>query len=1072
MAVSFKVPSSPRKDIFQIENFMGVDLTNTGSNIDEVRSPNAENMVRFVPGKVRKRMGYQTQVEFSTGTDVNRAKNTSSEWKEFDISAETRAEAQTIFELYETIPANTQFNIFINIEAVGSYRILIADSSMGWSIVGTLENPKKTKGRVFHYTVSEAFTSLKAYRTAPAQEGDYLKIKNLRVCLKTSASDEDEWETIGWKAAPEDTGKTFVKTESTEAVYGCHNLKVGTFNGNRVIGVNRARNTSSEWKRISGTDTSHIYLYDVIPIGTKIKIQFDYRNATGGLPIGIYHESGSPLARITDQEGTVSVEYTAEDYNSNNIEFYGISGELDFEYRNFIVSYSDNDEEITWSKAPEDENGTFPIEDVYLLDYENTALVPNFTDAINGTASDTYRTLSHGINNEFGTAGGLTFVSFVASASAYNGATPYTKQVYGYVRTSILNSETKNKYSFEWASDNVSDRKYNIVLNLADNEYVDLVMYEFAALEREVCQLSCNVRNIEVRKATLKDSFDIFSDYYLYHIGSKIYMRKGSDPAISLISSEMNKHISKSWQIGDYLYIIDGVSFKRFNKETESIEPVYGSGYVPTITIAKSPSGGGVPLDAFNMLQPKFIEMFEGDSGSTNYQLSVGQLDANGTRVWVMNSLGDFIELEEGTDFTVYAYDGIISFTTAPGVSPITGEDNVKIQATKTISDYADRINKCTIGTLFGVNGASDRLFLSGNPDHRNWDFYSSDNDPTYFPDTGYSSLGLETSAIVGYSKVNNYLATHKDEMESEQNVLVREGDLLVKNVEYGERKFEFSDPAFKIINTIQGASAYGKYTFCNLQNEPIFLTKSGLYAITAQDITGEKYGQNRSFYLNGQLTKEPNLDKAMATVYNDMYILAVNDKLYILDGLQPVQTDKSMPYATRQYVGFYCTNVPANIIFTQDDALWFGTTDGKICKFATDVEDLNSYNDDGKPIYCCWETPDLDGKLFYKNKTFRYIAIRMMKAIKTSVVLKAMKKGAWQDIKEDSSSGILFDFENIDFELFSFSTDNSEKVSHAKMRVKKVDKARFKAENGNLNEPFGLFNFALEYIESGNYKG
>jgi len=82
MAVSFKVPKSPKRDIFVIDEFMGVDLTNTGSNIDENKSPNAENMVRYVPGKVRKRTGFQTNVLFSDAKDINRAKNTSDEWVE------------------------------------------------------------------------------------------------------------------------------------------------------------------------------------------------------------------------------------------------------------------------------------------------------------------------------------------------------------------------------------------------------------------------------------------------------------------------------------------------------------------------------------------------------------------------------------------------------------------------------------------------------------------------------------------------------------------------------------------------------------------------------------------------------------------------------------------------------------------------------------------------------------------------------------------------------------------------------------------------------------------------------
>ena len=202
------------------------------------------------------------------------------------------------------------------------------------------------------------------------------------------------------------------------------------------------------------------------------------------------------------------------------------------------------------------------------------------------------------------------------------------------------------------------------------------------------------------------------------------------------------------------------------------------------------------------------------------------------------------------------------------------------------------------------------------------------------------------------------------------------------------------------------------------------------------------------------------------------MYVLALNNQLYILDGLQATRTDKSEPYATRQYVGYYCKNVPAICLWTDNDSLWFGTGDGKVCFFNNDIEALESYNDDGEPIYCCWETPDLDGKLFYKNKTFRYFAIRMMKVLRTSVSLWSEKLGAWTFIKEDKTAGLTFDFENIDFDAFTFSTDRSEKVVHTKVRVKKVDKARFRVENGKINEPFGLIDLALEYVESGNYKG
>src|SRR5699024_4920608 len=114
-----------------------------------------------------------------------------------------------------------------------------------------------------------------------------------------------------------------------------------------------------------------------------------------------------------------------------------------------------------------------------------------------------------------------------------------------------------------------------------------------------------------------------------------------------------------------------------------------------------------------------------------------------------------------------------------------------------------------------------------------------------------YSVLGQSDAAIVGYSVVNARLAAHKNGQDAERNCIVREGNLVD------------NQPAFPIVNILQGEGAVGRYTFGYLQTEPLFLTKLGVYAITAQDITGEKYSQLRSFYLNGKLLNEKNLEDA-----------------------------------------------------------------------------------------------------------------------------------------------------------------------------------------------------------------
>ena len=52
--------SAPSLSKFEIDRFLGADLTNSPANVEEDRSPDCENLIRDVPGKVRKRMGWRT----------------------------------------------------------------------------------------------------------------------------------------------------------------------------------------------------------------------------------------------------------------------------------------------------------------------------------------------------------------------------------------------------------------------------------------------------------------------------------------------------------------------------------------------------------------------------------------------------------------------------------------------------------------------------------------------------------------------------------------------------------------------------------------------------------------------------------------------------------------------------------------------------------------------------------------------------------------------------------------------------------------------------------------------------
>ena len=1052
MAVSFKVPKSPKKSIFVIDEFLGTDLTNTGANIDEVRSPNAENMVRYVPGKVRKRTGYKKEVLFGREANVNFAAGTSSKAREIFIS---QTYVDTFLKIYDTTTPLTSktgndFNLYLEFDYTSEDDFKIFDE-----ITTVTASEEWSHASLVVSNASDAKITEIGVKSAVEQE---IYIKNFSIMYSKNAE-------YAWSPAP----TYFVERANNDPVYGCHIIKSNEKDGNRVVNVNRALNTSASFTSFTCYTYSTTKFYDLAEelyidsSGKKatVYVDFDYiSNADAyfyivGLstPINIQNTNGAIRHYST------SGKYGS--YTSYSCGAKGISSTATVQVKNFSLCY-EKDENFTWKPAPEDSNQKFNVEDIYNVGSTNYAIINSESGA--SPVSSNQATVTIDICDADSNVKGFQKVSFDCH-TALTGGSIYSVTVRLWASSGDVYNASK-VYYHHIQGDHVEF--YVCPDNL--NNYIQSVKFIFSTVGGS--QAQANVTNLKVNKISIKENFTISSKYYLYHVGKDFFLKGTNSDKFVKVFDDANEHLSQAWQLNDKMFILDGKNVYTYAIGDEQVESITdGKGYIPLVTIAKRPAGGGVSYEPINMLQSGFYEQFcvtEEDKDATWFYLSFNGLDDREVKVWVMDNGGSWKLKTENTDYSVNRGEGIIFFPDAkkPGKSPIAGEDNVKVLAYRTIAGYADRIRNCTIGTLFGVGGAKDRLFLSGNPDYPNWDFFSEQYDPSYFPDTGYASLGTSASAVVGYAIVNNYLATFKDGFDTSQSVFIREGDMII------DEESGVSNPAFKLINTLQGEGVVAPYAFGYLETEPVFLTKSGVFAITAQDITGEKYSQSRSFYLNGKLTQEPNMENAVAVVHNDLYIIALNNQLYILDALQTTRTDRSDPYATRQYVGFYCKDVPAVCMLHDDDYLWFGTVDGKVCQFYTDPESLSSYNDDGKPIYACWETPDLDGNLFYKNKTFRYFAVRLMKAMKTSIKLFSQKLGTWTFIKEDDVISKQFDFDNMDFEMFTFSTDTSEKVIHTKVRVKKVDKARFRVENGELNEPFGIFDLALEYIESGNYKG
>ena len=575
---------------------------------------------------------------------------------------------------------------------------------------------------------------------------------------------------------------------------------------------------------------------------------------------------------------------------------------------------------------------------------------------------------------------------------------------------------------------------------------------------------------------------------FIVHAGTKLYEWTRTDGIFeesgTEIYADMNNQRSACFQNDGRLFILDGKTYLCYGEFGGSygVKKVSEIATVPVCILSLNPDGtGGTQRHDVNVLTSRRTYSFyvSADNASVKeFHLASSdmKLDDGAVTARKLNSDASWTDMVETTDFTVNRTTGVITFKTAPGKSPSTGVDNVEITFSAESEYTPDLINKCTIATQYGLNGATDRVFVAGNPDAINFHYWSDIEDPCYFPGLNYAYLGQDSSAIMGYSRIGNALAVHKEDNEQDHTIFLVTGT-------YNESTQKTN---FAISGSAAGVGSISKYCFGSLGTEPVFLARQGVYALTTQYLTQERYAQVRSWYVNPRLVTEANLSEAVGKEYNNYFYLAVNGHVYVADGRQKVY-EKNAPQNEYQYEWYYLTGIDARVFWEFNGYLYFGDNDGNVKMFKLASEDTGAdpaYTDDGEAIRAIWDTPyfTMDTLSRYKNlkgfwvmlSPYRRSSIKVWYKVKGNMQIVRdnvqLVQGDLSMVKETTMD--IFDFNEIDFTRFTFITDDSPMIVATNTKAKKFMLIQFRFENDVAGEGFGFYEAEATYTIAGKYKG
>ncbi len=417
------------------------------------------------------------------------------------------------------------------------------------------------------------------------------------------------------------------------------------------------------------------------------------------------------------------------------------------------------------------------------------------------------------------------------------------------------------------------------------------------------------------------------------------------------------------------------------------------------------------------------------------------------------------------------AYDGGGNYI---GATPIEGEDNVRI--THRRANFGEEFRKlcaCVCGTVYGVGGYKDRLFIAGGEGqygyYKDRIYYSELEDPFYIGALNYIKLDGNCK-VMALDGTADTLAALTD-----QGVYLIQASVQDNSGEIGY----ISDAVFTVSGRVRAPAPLNYGNTAVLGGEIVYLSKEGVIAIAYKENFDERFAEHRSAMIDREMLADG--PQQLLSLGRFLMIRCAGGVWWLLDENQP-NSEGDKPYSSHQYEGYRLTGMPADAAWVVDDQLMLIKGNAQYCW--TDGTSGDHYYDeyDGvvAAINAWWETPWLYGSNFYRNKIFTKLGllldrISFVSGNTTLIADSAVKVEGRKNDETDDEWKVLIDYDgtlcsfnygNLDYRLFTYEGAPGLPMIVRKIKIKKAKRFKLRFSNDFIDQTFILRQFGLDYVQ------